>query len=370
MIEFKLQTQNGNARAGTIKTSRGIIHTPIFMPVGTLGTVKAMTPEELRGIGAEIILGNTYHLHLRPGDALIHQLGGLHQFMNWSSPILTDSGGFQVFSLAKLKKMEEAGVTFQSHIDGNTIFLSPEVSIQIQENLGSDIMMCLDECLSLPAPLKKIEESIDLTTRWAKRCKEARTSDNALFGIVQGGLSLELRRRSMSALTDIGFDGYALGGLSVGESKEELYHVVQEVAPLLPSDHPRYLMGVGEPEDLLEAIESGIDMFDCVMPTRNARNGSMFTSHGQISIKQAQYREDPAPLDPECGCYTCRNYSRAYLRHLYLSGEILSMRLNTYHNLHFYLSLVKQAREAILKGEYRVFKEGFLRKYRQADSTV
>ncbi|MBF0349906.1 MAG: tRNA guanosine(34) transglycosylase Tgt [SAR324 cluster bacterium] len=370
MIEFTLQTQNGNARAGTIKTSRGIIHTPIFMPVGTLGTVKAMTPEELRDIGAEIILGNTYHLHLRPGDALIHQLGRLHQFMNWSSPILTDSGGFQVFSLAKLKKMEEAGVTFQSHIDGNTIFLSPEVSIQIQENLGSDIMMCLDECLSLPAPLKKIEESIDLTTRWAKRCKAARTSDNALFGIVQGGLSLELRRRSIDALTDIGFDGYALGGLSVGESKEELYHVVREVAPLLPSDHPRYLMGVGEPEDLLEAIDSGIDMFDCVMPTRNARNGSMFTSHGQISIKQAQYREDPAPLDPECGCYTCRNYSRAYLRHLYLSGEILSMRLNTYHNLYFYLSLVKHAREAILKGEYRVFKDGFLRKYRQADSTV
>ncbi|MGK5094063.1 tRNA guanosine(34) transglycosylase Tgt [Deltaproteobacteria bacterium TL4] len=363
MIQFQVENYSNQARSGTITTSRGQIHTPIFMPVGTLGTVKAMTPEDLVQLGAEIILGNTYHLHLRPGDELIRQLGGLHQFMNWNAPILTDSGGFQVFSLARLKKMEETGVTFQSHIDGQTICLTPEKSIEIQQNLGADIMMCLDECLELPASFEKIESSIERTHRWAKRCKEARTTGRGLFGIVQGGLSLELRQRSLEGLCEIGFDGYALGGLSVGEAKEEMYAVVHQVTPLLPENSPRYLMGVGAPEDILEAIEAGVDMFDCVMPTRNARNGSLFTSQGQISIKQAQYREDSGPLDPECWCYTCQNYSRAYLRHLYLSKEILSMRLNTYHNLYFYLSFVRQARQAIQQRSYAEFKHHFLEKY-------
>lgn len=363
MIQFQQEAQCKNARAGCMETERGRIHTPIFMPVGTQGTVKAMTPEEVKNLGAEIILGNTYHLHLRPGDDLVRKLGGLHQFMNWDLPILTDSGGFQVFSLAKLHKLTEDGVTFQSHIDGDTIILTPEKSIQIQQNLGVDIMMCLDECLELPATDEQVEQSVALTSRWAKRCKDARTTNQALFGIVQGGLSLNLRQRSLASLVEIGFDGYALGGLSVGETKEELYDVVRQVAPLLPENAPRYLMGVGEPEDLLEAVEAGIDMFDCVMPTRNARNGSLFTSSGKISIKQAKYRSDPEPLDNQCSCYVCANYSRAYLRHLFLSREILSMRLNTYHNLHFYITLMKQARNAISDNTFPAFKSRFLRTY-------
>ena len=363
MIAFKTQTQCGSARRGTIQTPHGTIETPIFMPVGTLGTVKAMTPQEVEEVGATIILGNTYHLHLRPGDALIAQLGGLHSFMNWPRPILTDSGGFQIFSLAKLSKRTEAGVTFQSHLDGKTLLFTPETSIAIQQNLGSDIMMCLDECHRLPAPHAKIAESVDLTTRWAKRCKEARTSEQALFGIVQGGLYPDLRQLSLEALTEIGFDGYALGGLSVGESKDEMYDMLRQLAPLLPDSQPRYLMGVGEPEDLLEAFEWGIDMCDCVLPTRNARNGSLFTSSGKISIKQAQYRQDPRPLDPQCACAVCQNYSRAYLRHLYLSQEILAMRLNTYHNLFFYLNLAQQARVAIENQCYASFKKSFLSDY-------
>ena len=366
MISFEKQAQAGLARTGRILTPRGEINTPIFMPVGTLGTVKAMTPEETRDLGGAIILGNTYHLHLRPGDELVRQLGGLHQFMNWPYPILTDSGGFQVFSLAKLNKLTEEGVTFQSHLNGDTIVFTPEKSIEIQQNLGSDIMMCFDECIRLPATHSKIEESIALTTRWAKRSKAARTTDQALFGIIQGGLHLDLRQQSLDDLVEIGFDGYAIGGLSVGESNQEMYMILRSFAHRLPESHPRYLMGVGEPEDILEGIESGIDMFDCVLPTRNARNGGLFTSQGKISIKQSKYREDPLPPDPNCACYVCQNYSRAYLRHLYISKEILSMRLNTHHNLFFYLNLVKQAGQAIQNNHYSQFKKSFLEKYTQA----
>ena len=357
MITFSFQGHDGKARAGKIETPRGSIHTPIFMPVGTLGTVKAMTPEELKNIGAEIILGNTYHLHLRPSDSLIAKLGGLHRFMNWDRPILTDSGGFQVFSLAKLHKRSEEGVRFQSHLDGSSFWLTPEISISIQENLGSDIMMVFDECPEMPASHKKLQESLELTTRWARRCKEVRKTDQALFGIVQGGGELDLRRQSLEQMTEIGFDGYALGGLSVGESKEEMYYVLDHVAHEMPAVTPRYLMGVGEPEDLLAGIEAGIDMFDCVMPTRNARNGNLFTSEGKVTIKQAKYREDERPLDPNCNCSTCQHYSRAYLRHLYQCNEILAMRLNTLHNLHFYLQLMRDSRDAILAGNFSAFRQ-------------
>jgi len=366
MITFALQAQDGKARAGKIETSRGTIHTPIFMPVGTLGTVKAMTPEELKDIGAEIILGNTYHLHLRPSDSLIAKLGGLHRFMNWDRPILTDSGGFQVFSLAKLHKRSEEGVRFQSHLDGSSFWLTPEISMSIQENLGSDIMMVFDECPELPASREKLQESLELTTRWARRCKEAWKTDQALFGIVQGGGELDLRRQSLEQMTEIGFDGYALGGLSVGESKEEMYYVLDHVAHEMPAATPRYLMGVGEPEDLLAGIESGIDMFDCVMPTRNARNGNLFTSEGKVTIKQARYREDERPLDPNCNCKTCQYYSRAYLRHLYQCNEILAMRLNTLHNLHFYLQLIRDSRDAILAGNFSAFRQTRLQQWRSA----
>ena len=366
MITFALQGHDGKARAGKIETPRGSIHTPIFMPVGTLGTVKAMNPEELKDIGAEIILGNTYHLHLRPSDSLIAKLGGLHRFMNWDRPILTDSGGFQVFSLAKLHKRSEEGVRFQSHLDGSSFWLTPEISIGIQENLGSDIMMVFDECPELPASREKLQESLELTTRWARRCKEAQKTDQALFGIVQGGGELDLRRQSLEQMTEIGLDGYALGGLSVGESKEEMYFVLDHVAHEMPAATPRYLMGVGEPEDLLAGIEAGIDMFDCVMPTRNARNGNLFTSEGKVTIKQAKYREDERPLDPNCNCNTCQHYSRAYLRHLYQCNEILAMRLNTLHNLHFYLQLVRDSRDAILAGSFSAFRQTRLQQWRSS----
>ena len=365
MIDFQVSNQDGTARAGKLDTPHGNILTPIFMPVGTLGTVKAAAPEELKALGTQILLGNTYHLHLRPGDELIHKLGGLHRFMNWDGPILTDSGGFQVFSLAKLLKREEEGVVFRSHIDGRKVKLTPEMSIAIQQNLGSTIMMCFDECLELPAEREKVQRSLELTSRWATRCKDARTTDQALFGIIQGGGEEDLREESLQQLQEIGFDGYSIGGLSVGESNEEMYRVTRHIAPRMPSDLPRYLMGVGEPRDLLEGVEAGVDMFDCVLPTRNARNGSLFTSHGKISIKQARFREDPKPLDPECQCNTCQHYSRAYLRHLYLSGEILGMRLNTLHNLHFFLNLMKNARNAILENRFAAFKKEFLEGYQQ-----
>ena len=360
---FTTEFQDGNARTGVLETPHGLIHTPLFMPVGTLGTVKAMTPGELKSLGAEIILGNTYHLHLRPGDELIRDLGGLHRFMHWDRPILTDSGGFQVFSLAKLLKREEEGVVFRSHLDGARVELTPEISIRIQENLGSTIMMCFDECLKLPATPERIEESLALTTRWAKRCKAARRTEQALFGIVQGGTNLKLREQHLGEIAEIGFDGYALGGLSVGESKEEMYPVLHGITQKMPADRPRYLMGVGDPVDLLEAMEVGIDLFDCVMPTRNARNGTLFTSRGKTAIKLARYRDDPRPLDPDCACETCTHYSRAYLRHLYQSSEILAHRLHTLHNLHFLLDLTRRAREAVGTGTYAAFKQAFLNAY-------
>lgn len=330
------------------------------MPVGTQATVKAMTPDELQEVKAGIILANTYHLYIRPGHELIGRMGGLHRFMGWSRPILTDSGGFQVFSLGELCRIKEEGVTFQSHLDGSYHFISPEISIAIQEALGADIIMCFDECPANTVDYEYARKSMEMTSRWAARCKEAKQRDDqALFGIVQGGRFLDLRARSAADLRSIGFDGYALGGLSVGEEKEVMYGVMEACEPLLPEDCPRYVMGIGTPEDLIEAIYRGYDMFDCVMPTRNARNGMLFTSSGSINIKNARYAEDPSPIDAECGCYVCRNYSRAYLRHLYRAGEILSSRFNTYHNLYYYLNLMERAREAITQGRFSEFRQNF-----------
>ena len=369
-MTFELITKDPGsaARLGSLTTAHGSIDTPIFMPVGTQATVKAMTPEELVQVGSQIILANTYHLYLRPGHELIGRLGGLHRFMHWDGPILTDSGGFQVFSLGELRKISEEGVKFRSHIDGSSHFISPEVSIAIQEALGADIAMCFDECPPYPAEDSYVQRSLELTTRWARRCKEAHSHpDQALFGIVQGGMHPELRRESSRQLTDIGFDGYALGGLSVGEEKGVMYEMMQECSDILPEDHPRYIMGIGAPEDLIEGIYHGFDMFDCVMPTRNARNGALFTASGRINIKAALYAEDSGPIDPECGCYVCRNYSRAYLRHLYRSQEILASRLNSWHNLHFYLNLMGGARRAIAAGEFASFRKEFYAKRGQLD---
>jgi queuine tRNA-ribosyltransferase len=380
MLTFTLDASDERARAGRITTSRGVIHTPQFMPVGTLGTVKAMTPEELESLGAEIVLGNTYHLHLRPGDDVVRDLGGLHRFMHWSRPILTDSGGYQVFSLAALNRVTEEGVTFRNHLDGSQVFLSPERAIAIQQALGSDIMMCLDELVALPAEPGQLQAALERTTRWAARCKiEHLKTENgtatarpngalpqALFGILQGGTVPQLRSLSAEQLIAIGFDGYAIGGLSVGEDPVAFEDTIAHTAPLLPVQQPRYLMGAGEPADLLRAMGEGIDMFDCVLPTRNARNGSLYTRRGKVSIKQARYQRDPEPLDAECSCPTCRHYSRGYLRHLFQSGEILSMRLNTIHNLHFYLSLMREAREAIVAGRYAAWSKAFLATYQEA----
>jgi queuine tRNA-ribosyltransferase len=332
----------------------------MFMPVGTQATVKAMTPEELWEVKARIILANTYHLYIRPGHELIGRLGGLHKFMGWSGPMLTDSGGFQVFSLGDLCRIREEGVTFQSHLDGSYHCISPERSIAIQEALGADIIMCFDECPAHSADYAYIAKSMEMTSRWAERCKTAQQRDDqALFGIVQGGRFADLRAKSARDLREIGFDGYALGGLSVGEEKSIMHAVMETCEPLLPEQQPRYVMGIGAPEDLVEAIYRGYDMFDCVMPTRNARNGMLFTSAGTLNIKNARYAEDTAPLDPGCDCYVCRKYSRAYLRHLYRSGEILASRLNTYHNLYYYLTLMEQARTAIAAGQFSSFRQEF-----------
>jgi len=350
MFEFKIikNDSKSKARKGILKTPHGEIHTPVFMPVGTQGTVKAMKPEDLVEIGTQIILTNTYHLYLRPGDEIIKEMGGLHKFMNWHRPILTDSGGFQVFSLSKLNKVDEEGVTFQSHIDGSRYFLSPEKSIEIQNNLGADIIMAFDECTLYPIEYETAKESMNLTIKWAERSKKAHNNHlQALFGIVQGSIFHDLRKQCVEAIINIGFDGYAIGGLSVGEPKEEMFKIVNQTTPLLPEDKPRYLMGVGTPEDLRECIRMGIDMFDCVLPTRNARNGNLFTSEGEISIKQNQYTRDYRPLDEKCDCYTCKNYSRAYLRHLYMTNEILSSILNTTHNICFFHKVVKEVREEI-----------------------
>lgn len=341
------------------------------MPVGTLGTVKGMLPETLKEEGAEIILGNTYHLFLRPGHELVARLGGLHQFMNWDRPILTDSGGFQVFSLGKLRKISEEGVRFQSHIDGSSHMLTPELSIAVQEALGADIIMAFDECIPYPSSRDYVASSTALSGRWARRCKEARRSDDgaALFGIVQGGMHADLRAQSAEELQEIGFDGYALGGLSVGEEAAAMYDMMEAALPLLPTDQPRYVMGVGTPENLMEGVARGVDMFDCVMPTRNARNGVLFTHFGKVVIKQARYADDPLPIDPDCDCYVCRHYSRAYLRHLYLNNEILAAMLNTRHNLHYYLGLMAGARDAIAAGRFTEYRQEFYRR-RQPESAA
>ncbi|MDD2273383.1 MAG: tRNA guanosine(34) transglycosylase Tgt [Desulfuromonadaceae bacterium] len=351
---------SSKARLGSLKTPHGEVETPIFMPVGTNATVKAMTPEDLLEVKAQIILANTYHLYLRPGHRLVEQMGGLHRFMNWDKPILTDSGGFQVFSLGELRKISEEGVKFQSHLDGSYHMLTPELATNIQEALGADVIMCFDECPPATADYHYVSRSLELTTRWARRCKDAHTRvGQQLFGIVQGGMHYDLRARSVEDLCSIGFDGYALGGLSVGEEKEQMYGVMECCSTLLPEDSPRYIMGIGSPEDLVEAVWHGYDMFDCVMPTRNARNGMLFTSQGRVNIKAKIYEDDAGPLDPACSCKVCKNYSRAYLRHLYRSGEILSSQLNTYHNLHFYLDLMRRIREAIRNNAFDEFRRQF-----------
>ncbi|WP_303900778.1 tRNA guanosine(34) transglycosylase Tgt [Thiohalomonas denitrificans] len=359
-MKFDLLKTEGEARRGRMHFERGTVETPAFMPVGTYGTVKAMTPEELQGIGAEIILGNTFHLMLRPGTEVIAAHGDLHDFMHWEGPILTDSGGFQVFSLGKMRKITEEGVRFQSPVDGSQVFLGPEESMAVQRELGSDIVMIFDECTPYPADERQSRSSMELSLRWAKRSKAAHGDNpNALFGIVQGGMYPHLRDESLAGLTEIGFDGYAIGGLSVGEPKEEMLAILDHTGPQMPKDRPRYLMGVGRPEDIVEAVLRGIDMFDCVMPTRNARNGHLFTRRGVIRIRNARYEKDTRPLDLECGCYTCQNYSRAYLRHLHRTNEILGARLNTIHNLFHYQALMKGLREAIAAGRLEAFVSEF-----------
>ena len=358
-IDFKVTHNDGSARRGLLSTRRGVVNTPAFMPVGTLGTVKAMSPKELVEVGAEIVLGNTYHLYLRPGHEIVEKLGGIHGFMGWSGPVLTDSGGFQVFSLAKLRKITPEGVSFQSHIDGSSHFLDAEGSMRIQRALGSDIIMAFDECTPYPATHDYARQSLELTTAWARRSKAAThgwENRPALFGIIQGGMYQDLRMRNAEEIISIGFDGYAVGGVSVGEPKEEMHDVMGYMGPALPAKMPRYLMGIGDLKDILVAVEAGFDMFDCVMPTRNARNGTLFTSTGRISIKRTEFKDDPGPLDAECGCYTCRNFSRGYLRHLFLAREILSMRLNTIHNLHFYLEFMRRMRASIENGTFKEFK--------------
>jgi len=362
MSDFSFHVRAGGAagpRGGTVRTSRGEISTPVFMPVGTYGAVKTLSPEELKDVGVEILLANTYHLHLRPGEKLVRELGGLHAFMNWRGPILTDSGGFQVFSLGDLRKVTAEGVQFRSHIDGAPCFLSPESAVAIQEDLGSDIMMVLDECLAYPADRERVRASLELTLQWARRCKDSWSGRGALFGIVQGGSYRDLRRAAVERLLEIGFPGYALGGFSVGEPIQKMLEMVGEIAPLLPAESPRYLMGVGRPEDLVEAVAAGVDMFDCVLPTRNARNGQLFTSRGRMAVRNAAYRADPRPPDEECSCYTCRHYSRAYLRHLHLSREVLGLRLNTIHNMAYYQRLMHQMRTAVLEGGWDTFRTGF-----------
>lgn len=356
MFDFAITHTSNNARSGVLRLQRGMIYTPVFMPVGTQGTVKAVSSEELLSLGAEIILANTYHLYLRPGSETIKALGGLHKFMNWHKPILTDSGGFQVYSLSKLRKLTPEGVEFRCHLDGSLHYLTPQKAMQIQLDLGSDIAMVLDECTPYPAEHSYALKSLELTTNWAKKCKDyvqnAGAPKPAVFGIVQGGMYKDLRRLSAEQILEIGFDGYAVGGLSVGETKSEMYEIASETAKLLPNDKPKYLMGVGDPLDMLFAIGCGFDMFDCVMPTRNARNGTLFTSEGRISIKRAEYKDDPEPLDKNCDCITCQNYSRAYLRHLFMAREILAMRLNTIHNLRFYMNFMQEIRSAIINGTF------------------
>lgn len=353
MMTFELDNTDGQARRGRLKFPRGTVETPAFMPVGTYGTVKAMLPKDIEDIGADIILGNTFHLMLRPGTEVVKEhgpdnSGTLHDFMRWSGPILTDSGGFQVFSLGDMRKITEEGVTFKSPIDGSTVFIDPEVSMQVQRDLGSDIVMIFDECTPYPATVDEARTSMELSLRWAQRSKDAHGDNpSALFGIVQGGMYPELRKVSLDGLAEIDFDGYAIGGLSVGEPKDEMLKVLDNLTPHMPDDKPRYLMGVGKPEDIVEAVRRGIDMFDCVMPTRNARNGHLFTSEGVVKIRNAKHRHDTSPLDPGCDCYTCQNFSRSYLHHLDKCKEMLGSQLNTIHNLRYYQRVMEGLREAI-----------------------
>lgn len=363
-MKFELLTQDGAARRGRLSLAHGVVETPVFMPVGTYGTVKAMAPDELKTIGARIVLGNTFHLWLRPGLEVIAAHGGLHRFMGWDSPILTDSGGFQVFSLGKLRKVSEEGVRFASPINGDRLFLTPEESMHIQQVLNSDIVMIFDECTPYPASFDDAAHSMRLSLRWARRSRDAHDrlqNPNALFGIIQGGMHEALRDESLAGLEQIGFDGFAIGGLSVGEPKEEFSRILAYSTPRLPTEKPRYLMGVGTPEDLVYAVSQGIDMFDCVMPTRNARNGWLFTRRGDVKIKNARHKADTRPLDETCGCYTCRNFSRAYLHHLHRAGEILGARLNTIHNLFYYQTLMAEMRAAIEHGSLATFASRFQR---------
>ena len=380
-ITFELIKKDSRtkARRGTLTTPHGKIQTPIFMPVGTAATVKAMRPEEVKELGAQIILSNTYHLYLRPGHEIVKEAGGVHRFMNWDLPVLTDSGGFQVFSLGKMRKITEEGVKFQSHIDGSRHMISPEKSMEIQHALGSDIMMAFDECAPWPAERRYVEDSLELTTRWLARCKAAHDSyaeelggesqvlgegcNQSLFGIMQGGTYIDLRKRSAEQITEMDLPGYGIGGLSVGEPKELMYEVLDECVDFLPADKPRYLMGVGSPDCLFEGVERGVDMFDCVLPTRIARHGMAMTSHGRVNIKNKQYERDFTPLDPECDCYTCRNYSKAYLRHLFKCDEILSAMLMTNHNLHFLVKTMDRIRDAIEEDRFLEYKKEFYDKY-------
>jgi len=359
-MKYELITTDGKARRGRLTFDRGVVETPAFMPVGTYGTVKGMKTEEVEATGAHIILGNTFHLMLRPGTDIIEQHGGLHKFMNWDKPILTDSGGFQVFSLGKMRKITEEGVRFSSPVNGEKIMLTPERSMEVQRSLNSDVVMIFDECTPYPATYQASKESMELSLRWAQRSKDAHgQSPNALFGIIQGGMYEDLREVSVKGLEAIGFDGYAIGGLSVGEPKEDMIRILDHTAPLIPKNKPRYLMGVGKPEDLVEGVRRGIDMFDCVMPTRNARNGHLFVSTGVIKIRNASHKTDTRPLDENCDCYTCKNYSRAYLHHLDKCKEILGSQLNTLHNLHFYQKVMQGLREAIEQGKLDAFVEEF-----------
>ena len=355
-MSFEIAATDGKARTGKMNFPRGEVATPAFMPVGTYGTVKGLTPEQVRGTGADILLGNTFHLMLRPGTETINAHGDLHDFIGWDRPILTDSGGFQVFSLGEMRKINEEGVTFSSPVDGAKIFLGPESAIDVQHALGSDIIMVFDECTPYPATREQARESMELSMRWAGRCKEAHGEhQSALFGIVQGGMYSDLREESLAGLVELGFDGYALGGLSVGEPKNEMREVIQHCGALLPAEKPRYLMGVGTPQDIVYAVTHGIDMFDCVMPTRNARNAHLFTSKGLLRLRNKRFRQDTKPLDENCRCYTCQNFSRAYLHHLDKCREMLGAQLNTIHNLHYYQDLMAGLRDAIARGELADF---------------
>ncbi|MBK2356643.1 tRNA guanosine(34) transglycosylase Tgt [Francisella hispaniensis] len=365
VMKFELLKKEGKARRAKISFPRGDIQTPAFMPVGTYGAVKSLSPVELKEMGAEIILGNTFHLWLRPGTEIIKKHGSLHGFNGWDKPILTDSGGFQVFSLGKMRKLTEDGVTFKSPINGSKVFLSPEISMQVQRDLGSDIVMCFDECTPYPATEKEAKESMELSMRWAKRSKDAHGDNpSALFGIIQGGMYEHLRDESLAKLKEIDFDGFAIGGLSVGEPKEDMIRILDHTAHQMPEDKPRYLMGVGTPKDLVEAVYRGVDMFDCVMPSRNARNGHIFTSEGVIKIRNSKYKDDISPLDPNCDCYTCKNFTKSYLHHLDKTKEILGSRLNTIHNLTFYQNLMKSIRKALDESRFAEFRKEFLANYK------